>query len=319
MLHLRLRVPDDCVDAVLDCLRDDGTVTNVAIVPGAYIKPAGALVLADVARESASSVISALRELDLHHDGAVAMEYIDTVMSDDAARAVAEAPGDPDDGVVWEMVENRLRRDSAPSLNAAAFMLVAVLIASIGRILDETVLIVAAMVVGPDFSAIAATAFAIARRRWTMLRITVPAMLLRFLGSAAAASAIWAVAYQFGVFTQRQAGTGSATDFIVNPDAWSFAVAVLAGIVGVLSLTTSSSGPLVGVFISVTTVPAVGAFAICVASGLWAQAGSAALQLGINLAGILVAGVVTLVLQQVVWTRLSHGFALRGSGLARRI
>ena len=46
------------------------------------------------------------------------------------------------------------------------------------------------------------------------------------------------------------------TSFIWRPDALSFIVAFLAGIAGMLSLTTAKSGALVGVLISVTTVPA---------------------------------------------------------------
>ena len=67
----------------------------------------------------------------------------------------------------------------------------------------------------------------------------------------------------------REASTGNLTDFIVHPDGWSFAVACLAGVAGTLSLTTAKSGPLVGVFISVTTIPAVGTIAVCLACGVW--------------------------------------------------
>ena len=67
-------------------------------------------------------------------------------------------------------------------------------------------------------------------------------------------------------------------------------IALLAGVAGVLSLTTSKSGPLVGVFISVTTVPAVGTIALCIGTGIWSEVGGAALQLGINLLGMVIAG-----------------------------
>jgi hypothetical protein len=78
-------------------------------------------------------------------------------------------------------------------------------------------------------------------------------------------------------------------------------VAVLAGIAGVLSLTSSKSGALVGVFISVTTVPAAGDMALSLALGDSAQFASAATQLGVNLGGILVAATVTLAVQYALW------------------
>ena len=58
-----------------------------------------------------------------------------------------------------------------------------------------------------------------------------------------------------------------ATGFITQPDRWSVLVAVLAGIAGVLSLTAARSGALVGVFISVTTVPAAADMALGLALG----------------------------------------------------
>ena len=47
------------------------------------------------------------------------------------------------------------------------------------------------------------------------------------------------------------------TAFIYQPDVLSFVVAFLAGVAGMLSLTSAKSGALVGVLISVTTARAV--------------------------------------------------------------
>ena len=94
------------------------------------------------------------------------------------------------------------------------------------------------------------------------------------------------------------------TGFITSPDTWSLVVAVLAGIAGVLSLTSAKSGALVGVFISVTTVPAAADMAISLALGGGHEFLGAATQLGINLAGILVAATATLAVQRAVWRRV---------------
>jgi uncharacterized membrane protein len=81
-------------------------------------------------------------------------------------------------------------------------------------------------------------------------------------------------------------------------------VAVLAGIAGVLSLTSAKSGALVGVFISVTTVPAAADMAVSLALGGGEEFTSAAIQLGVNLAGIPVAAIATLGAQGLVWRRV---------------
>ena len=80
--------------------------------------------------------------------------------------------------------------------------------------------------------------------------------------------------------------TRPQTGFIWHPDRWSFIVALIAGAAGVLALTTSRANAMVGVFISVTTIPAVGNLAL--ALGVWAPSeirGSAA-QLAVNLGGM---------------------------------
>jgi uncharacterized membrane protein len=94
------------------------------------------------------------------------------------------------------------------------------------------------------------------------------------------------------------------TGFIWRPDKWSAVVAVLAGCAGVLSQTAGRSNALVGVFISVTTVPAAGDLALSVA--VWAphQIGGSATQLGINLIGMTLAGITTLLLQRTLWRSL---------------
>jgi uncharacterized hydrophobic protein (TIGR00271 family) len=55
------------------------------------------------------------------------------------------------------------------------------------------------------------------------------------------------------------------TAFIWRPDALSWVIGFLAGIAGMLSLTSAKTGTLVGVLISVTTVPAVANAAVAVA------------------------------------------------------
>ena len=80
------------------------------------------------------------------------------------------------------------------------------------------------------------------------------------------------------------------TGFISNPDFFSFFVAFVAGIAGVLSLTSAKSGALIGVLISVTTIPAAANIGVASSLGEWGEAGGAAAQLGLNLVTIVSRG-----------------------------
>ncbi len=304
MLHLRLRVPHDLTEDVDALLCDDPTVVNVLVVMDAYVKPKGSLVMADVARENAQRVIAGLRDLDLHRKGAIAISESDTVLSDAAQEAERAAPGSPIDGVVWDLIEDRTRGDTRLSWAFMVFLTLATMIASVGRLLDEPILIVGAMVVGPEFAPVAAICFAFARPRPSMLPRALVTLASGFVVAATVASTIWAAVYAAGGFSVDQVTNGSHTDFIVQPDIWSFVIALLAGVAGIVSLTTSKSSTLVGVFISVTTVPAIGTLSLSIATGTWSDAGSSLIQLGINLAGLILAGTLTLLVQRLVWVHV---------------
>ena len=78
---------------------------------------------------------------------------------------------------------------------------------------------------------------------------------------------------------------------------------MLAGIAGVLSLSTAKSGALIGVLISVTTIPAAANVGVAAAYRDWDEFGGATAQLGINLTAIVVAGVTTLAIQRAFYLR----------------
>ena len=93
------------------------------------------------------------------------------------------------------------------------------------------------------------------------------------------------------------------TDFISNPDAFSVIVAFVAGAAGVLSLTSAKSGALIGVLVSVTTIPAAANIGVAAAYADWPEFGGAVLQLGLNLTAIVLAGVGVLFFQRLLYVR----------------
>ncbi len=93
------------------------------------------------------------------------------------------------------------------------------------------------------------------------------------------------------------------TDFIAKPDEFTAIVAVLAGIAGILSLTSAKSGALVGVLISVTTIPAAANIGVAAALGDSEEWLGAMGQLSLNLALIVLSGVATLFIQRRLYIR----------------
>ncbi len=296
MVHLRIVAPPDLAERALALLCRAPQVTNVVHLAGVAHKPQGDLILCDVAREEASVVIGDLKDLDIPRLGSIAMEAIDSSISAVAEAAERAAPGLPSDAVVWEEVEARTSEQTELSFTFVAFMVAAMLIAAVGIILDQPILIVGAMVVGPEFGPLAAVCVALVRRQPGLARRSLLALAVGFpVGTAATLVATLAL-IAVGAFPDEY-GTHEFTDFISEPDFLSFFVAVVAGAAGILSLTSAKSGALVGVLVSVTTIPAASNIGVATAYGDWHAAGGAAAQLAINLSGIVLSGMLTLYVQ----------------------
>jgi uncharacterized hydrophobic protein (TIGR00271 family) len=299
MIHLRIVAPEEPAHQVLELLKGSPAVVNVVHLHGASKKPKGDLILCDVAREDASVIISDLKELDIPRVGSIAIEHIDTAISDAAKEAERASPGLPSDAVVWEEVESRTSEQTELSVSFVLFMIASMQIAAVGIVLDEPILIVGAMVLGPEFGPLAAICVALVRREGILARRSVLALAVGFPIGTASALVTTLFMQWIGQFPDNFDETRHPfTEFITNPTFLSFFVAFVAGSAGVLSLTSAKSGALVGVLVSVTTIPAASNVGVAAAYGEWAIAGKAGAQLAINLAGIVVAGVLTLFVQR---------------------
>jgi uncharacterized hydrophobic protein (TIGR00271 family) len=304
MVHLRIVVPASRSGRVLELLEATPSTSNLVFVAGAARQPAGDLVLCDVAREDASVVIEDLKDLGVPRDGSISLEQIDSQLSDAARRAERAAPGAPSDAVVWEEVEARTSETTELAGNYLIFFTIACLIASVGIFLDSPILIVGAMVVGPEFGPIAGFCVALVERRLGLALRSLTALALGFPLGITAAFLFTLACKASGLVDADFGGADHPlTDFISHPDAFSFIVAAFAGTAGVLSLTSAKSGALVGVLISVTTIPAAANIGVAAAVADWSEWRGAMAQLAVNLSAIFLAGVTTLYVQRRLYRR----------------
>lgn len=306
MLHLRITAPSDIATRAVELLEADPAVSGLVVIPSASLKPAGDLILADVAREAANAVIDQLRVLGVQRSGSVHIEPVRTWMSQAGFDAERGAPGSSADSVVWADVTQRAYEESELNWTYVSFMTLATLIAGIAIVLDSQILVIGAMVLGPEFVAVAALGLALVRRRPSLFKLAARTLVVGFvvailLTALAALTARWLGWVVEDDITAPRPGTA----FIYTPDKWSFIVAVIAAAAGVLSLTSAKVGGLSGVFISVTTVPAAGNVALGLAFGLGDEIWGSTLQLVVNLTGMALAGWLTLAFQEAVWARVT--------------
>ncbi|MFE3034480.1 DUF389 domain-containing protein [Streptomyces canus] len=304
MLHLRLITPADRTDDVVRLIENTVGTTHLVVVPGAARNPAGDVVMCDVAREAGDELIGGLRKLGLDRTGSIAVENIDLSLSKRADKAEDEAPGEGADAVLWEHLTDATHEESTLSVTYLAFITLATMIAACGVVLDNAVLIVGAMAVGPEFGPLAGICTAIVQRHPRLALRSLIALLAGFAAAMAVTVGFTWFMDALDLFHQSDLeGDRPNTAFVYAPDAFSFVVAVLAGIAGTLSLTSAKSGALVGVAISVTTVPAAANAAVALAYGEMDQTVGSTNQLLLNLLGIVLAGTLTLLLQKWLWRK----------------
>ncbi|MFD4262955.1 DUF389 domain-containing protein [Streptomyces sp. NPDC058534] len=302
MLHLRLITPADRTDEVVRLIDRTVGTTHLVVLPGVAREPEGDVVMCDVAREAGDELIGGLRALGIDTHGAITAENIDLALSKRADKAEKDAPGEPADAVLWEQLEEATHEESTLSITYIAFITLATMIAACGVVLDNAILIVGAMAVGPEFGPLAGVCTAIVQRAPRLALRSLIALLVGFAVAMAVTVGFSWIMAGFGLFSEAQLEAERPnTGFIYAPDWFSFVVAVLAGIAGTLSLTSAKSGALVGVAISVTTVPAAANAAVALSFGDTDQTVGSSEQLLLNLFGIVVAGTLTLLAQKALW------------------
>ncbi|MER6255335.1 DUF389 domain-containing protein [Streptomyces sp. NPDC001584] len=324
MLHLRMITPHHLTERVVALIDRTVGTTHLVVLTGAARDPEGDLVLCDVAREAADELLQEMRSLGIGESGSIAVEHIDLSISRRADAAEREAPGEAADAVIWEQLAESTHEESTLTITYCAFMIVATMIAACGVVLDNAILIVGAMAVGPEFGPLAGICTGLVLRERRLAGRSLLALFVGFTAAIVATTVFSLGMTALGLFQEGMLENPRPnTSFIWQPDPFSFVVALLAGVAGMLSLTSAKAGALVGVAISVTTVPAGANAAVALSYGDFSQMWGSGAQLALNLGGIILAGTVTLVCWKLLW-RTQQGRMLRkpgaphGPGGARR-
>ena len=311
MLHVRAVIPAPLTESLTSRLAAAPGVQNVVVRAGAALRPHGDAVQFDVRDAAANPVFRTLRELGLDRDRVICVERVDATLADPASPARGRGVLRRETAPVWEMVEAVIRHGEAYAPSFYALLAMAGLIGAVGILTNSQILIVGAMVVGPEYNAIMGVALGITRRARDEIRDGLLALCGGFLAAIA-------LTLLFGLAVRTSGQTPAAylrgvrpvANLINAPNIFSVIVAVLAGVVGVVSLTEARANALIGVFISVTTIPAAASIGISIAYSSWGEAGGSVLQLLLNVIVLIVVGAAGLRTQRAIWRRRSPGPSL---------
>ena len=315
MIHLRLVSPPDVTDTLMPMLSAEPAVMNLTVLPGAVTNPDGDAVQFDVLHGAANEVIGWLRDLGLDQRGSIVLENVDTSISALADRIMSRRGRFDQFTPVWAEIEARIGLEGTFPPSWFALLVIAGLIGAVGILTNSQILIVGAMVVGPEYGAILSLAFGVISRDSSRAWRSAAALVIGFALAVVGALLLSLIIREAGLAPRAYTlGIRPVSDLINTPNWFSFIVAALAGVVGVVSLTEARSSTLIGVFISVTTIPAASDIGVSLAFGSEHEAWGSALQLLLNVTVLAVVAVVGLPAQRAIWRRIGRRAAAASPG-----
>src|SRR5215469_6234590 len=319
MLHVRVVCPADRTARLASLLAEAAGVTNVVQMDGHARRPDGAAISFDVSAAGANHVLAMLRHLGLDGDGAIRVDRVAAELTRAGPPAGPGRTGGFRGAVrrevvpVWEMVEAAVHEGEAYALSFYWLLAIAGLIGAVGILTNSQVLIVGAMVVSPEYSAIIAVALGVSKLNGQAVKNGLLALGLGFLGAIAATLlfglAVRAAGQTPEAFTD---GVRPVADLINKPDAFSVVVALLAGMAGVISLTEARAYGVIGVLISVVTIPAAASIGLSIAYTEWREVLGSLLQLLLNVLLLIAVGAGGLRVKRWFWRRVSSRLSVAG-------
>jgi uncharacterized hydrophobic protein (TIGR00271 family) len=290
VLHLRLTASADRAATFEHALL--GTDGLIGLTSVATAGSRERVLEADVGDTSADLVVATLEGLGIaSHEFTLSRPQIVAPLGISRDRISSH------DGFAWIEVLGEARANARPLARYHALMTVAGVIAALGVITANGILIVGAMAVSPDLLPLCSLCVGLVAGRPRLIRTAALTLLSGLILAGLVATLLTLALRGLGIlpgsFEVGQGGIGNLT----HTDYSTVLIAFSAGIAAMLSFETRASAA-VGVAISVTTIPASAYFGVALGAGETGGAGGALLVLAVNVILLVVSGTSTLLLQR---------------------
>ena len=181
MIHIRAVSPTDVTPRLVESLGANGGVVNLVVLAGVARNPDGDSIQFDVITAEANRVIDELRRLELDQRGSIVIENVDTSISELAAQAEHREPTKANFSPIWEEAEARIRERGTYRPSWFALLAIAGIIGAVGILTNSQILIVGAMVVGPEYGAMISVSLGIDKRDGVPIKRGLNALIFGFL------------------------------------------------------------------------------------------------------------------------------------------
>lgn len=246
---------------------------------------------ADVGEGSADLLVAALERLGVRPEEMVLTRpaAIDTIGPSGGRGA--------EGAFAWVEVLGEARANARPLVRYQVLMTVAGMIAALGVITVNSVLVVGAMAVSPDLLPLCSICVGLVGRRPRLIRRASTTLLVGLVWAGVVATVLTLLLLRVGILPADFQPSHSAVGELSRTDYATVLIALAAGVAAILSFETRASAA-VGVAISVTTIPAIAYFGVALAAGEAGGAGGALLVLAVNVCLLVVSGTSTLLAQR---------------------
>lgn len=262
------------------------------IVQAPAAQGAGAVLEADLRLDAADEIVAVLARLGVAPEDYV-LSQLDVIAP---APASAARLGGGDD-FAWVEVLGEARRQARPLARYLVLMVVAGIVAGLGVIKGNAILIVGAMAISPDLLPLCSLCVGLVGGRRQLAKRALATLLIGLALVGSAATAMTLALDAAGLLPDPlQLGAGGLSG-LATTDYSTVLVALAAGIAAMLAFETRASAA-VGVAISVTTIPASAYWGVALGAGQASDAGGALLVLAVNVCLLILSGSATLAVQR---------------------
>lgn len=293
MLRLRLSVPTARLDDAIERLSQTDGVGELVRSPVEGRRDRHQ-VMADVTSAGAERVLAVIGELRIADEDFLLVRQ-DVVAPLQFHSSLLRG------GLGWVEILGEARANSRPFARYLALISVAAVIAALGVMTGNGILIVGAMAVSPDLLPICATCVGVVNGRFRLAWRALLTLLVGLALVAGLAAALTAALHLTGVIGHIALGQGGLQT-LARTDYSTVLVALAAGVAAMLSFETRASAA-VGVAISVTTIPASAYLGVAFGLGEANEGWGALLVLAVNVALLIVSGTITLAVQAQIAKR----------------
>jgi uncharacterized hydrophobic protein (TIGR00271 family) len=291
MLLLRVFGPADSLTEIGGDLEACGAARSVALARG--VRDGHVLLSAEVSAESADAVLELLVRNGVA-EADITLTRLDEIGPIRQGRTAAS--------LIWADMLGQARANARPVARYLVFMVAAGIVAAFGVIQANDILIVGAMAVSPDLLPITAACVGLVDRNF---RLVYRALITVAVGMGAAcltAAALAGTGDLLDLLPGNFAIGESALSDLTTVNVSTILVAFAAGVAGMLSLETRASS-VVGVAISITTIPAAAYLGVAAGVRETTEALGALAVLGVNIGVLVLAGTLTLTIQRRLGAR----------------